>query len=418
MKTMNVSIVILCLSLVLFGCTSRPQNKELNDYTDTIINIYTSYVNEQQFYQNYGELILEHFPGLEINLMMPSDTSDWEARFEKIKNNPPDLMLFYTDEYEKLSEQSYLLDLDPYVKKDKFDLDKYADSMIDAVSTDTGSLYGLVPRVNISGIYYNKDLFDQLKINYPTSGMDWHELLNIVLRFEDNAIGLESAFSDPNNLLMEIASTNNWSFIDSQNDSISFQKQDWTSAIQQIIDLYHTQTVSGVEDDLFLQGKAALHTGNLLYIDQLLGNNNFSWDFIPSPVNSKKRDESHSIYFDRIISIPKESTNKDLSWEIIKMLMDENVADEYKSFPPNVSTLKSRMNQYEGINLEEFWQQNLDTKPGILRSDLSSSFLEEFYGILEDQLQLAIDEKQTADQTLDEIIKQTEIAYEKEKLRR
>ncbi|MNI42436.1 hypothetical protein D3C73_967320 [compost metagenome] len=149
-----------------------------------------------------------------------------------------------------------------------------------------------------------------------------------------------------------------------------------------------------------------------------MGTQNISWDFIPSPVNSKNRTESHSVYFDQILSIPNESTNKDLSWEIIKMLMADEVADEYTSTPPTVSTLKNYMNQYNGVNLEEFWQQNLDTKPGILPDDLSPSFIEEFYGILEAQLQLAIDEKQTVDQTIDEIMSQTSVAFEKEKLRR
>ncbi|MNO44612.1 Bacterial extracellular solute-binding protein [compost metagenome] len=418
MKKINVLIVILCLSLVLFGCTSTSKNKKSNDYSNTTINIYTSYVNEQQFYQNYGNLIFEHFPGIEINLMMSSNASDLKTKFEKLKNNPPDLIISYTNEYEKLREQSYLLDLNSYVKKDMFDLDKYADSMVDAMSTDTGSLYGLSPRVNIFGLFYNKNLFDQLNINYPMSGMDWYELLEIASRFEGNTVGLESAFSAPNNLLMEIANTNKWTFIDSQNDSISFQKQDWTKAIQQLVDLYHKQTVSGIGNDLFFQGKAALFTGSTASIDQLLGTQNISWDFIPSPVNSKNRTESHSVYFDQILSIPNESTNKDLSWEIIKMLMADEVADEYTSTPPTVSTLKNYMNQYNGVNLEEFWQQNLDTKPGILPDDLSPSFIEEFYGILEAQLQLAIDEKQTVDQTIDEIMSQTSVAFEKEKLRR
>jgi multiple sugar transport system substrate-binding protein len=408
----------LSVSIFLFGCGVQLQKKEPNDYSNTIINIYTSFNNEQQFYENYGNLILDHFPGIEINLMMPSDNSSGATKIDEHQTITPDLMFLYTDEYQRLSEQSYFMDLAPYVEKDKLDLDKYADSMIDALSTEMGSLYGLAPRVNIFGIFYNKDLFDQLHIDYPVSGMDWYELLNIASRFEGSTIGIESTFS-ASSWLMKITSTNKSYFIDPKSDSISFQKEEWTTAIQRIIELYQTETVLSNKDNQFIQGKAALLLeGSVQFIDELHRNANFSWGFVPEPVNSKKRDESRSVFFDQVLSIPEKSADKELAWQILKMLMDEQVADEYNSFPRSVSTLKSHMNQYSGVSLEEFWQQNLDINPGILPSVLSSSFIGEFYGTLEKELQLAIDGKQSADQTFEKLVNQIQIAYEKEKLRR
>lgn len=75
--------------------------------------------------------------------------------------------------YATLVQKKSIAPLDDYIKKDGIDLTKYA-GVTDQVTVD-GSLYELPFRNDFWVMFYNKDLFDEAKVPYPTNDMTFKE---------------------------------------------------------------------------------------------------------------------------------------------------------------------------------------------------------------------------------------------------
>ncbi|RKN77147.1 extracellular solute-binding protein [Paenibacillus ginsengarvi] len=68
-------------------------------------------------------------------------------------------------------------DLDPFVKKYKFDVGRFEQTSIDMMrQMGEGKLYGLPLYTAPSPIYYNKDIFDKFGVAYPTDTMTWDDV--------------------------------------------------------------------------------------------------------------------------------------------------------------------------------------------------------------------------------------------------
>jgi multiple sugar transport system substrate-binding protein len=75
--------------------------------------------------------------------------------------------------YAGMVSKNQLEPLNSYITKDKIDLKQYS-GVTDQITVDK-TLYALPYRSDIWILYYNKDLFDEAKVPYPTNDMTWDE---------------------------------------------------------------------------------------------------------------------------------------------------------------------------------------------------------------------------------------------------
>ena len=93
---------------------------------------------------------------------------------------PPDVVFVEVNNFKKFALKGVLVDLMPYIKKDKdIKVSDYYEQVIDRFSID-GKLY-VLPRdiAPICVIYYNKNIFDEAGIKYPTDDWDRDKFLEI-----------------------------------------------------------------------------------------------------------------------------------------------------------------------------------------------------------------------------------------------
>lgn len=89
--------------------------------------------------------------------------------------------------YATLVQKNAIRALDDYIAADGVDLAKYAGAT-DQVTVD-GSLYELPFRNDFWVLFYNKDLFDQKGIAYPTNDMTWDEYDALARQMTDTTFG-------------------------------------------------------------------------------------------------------------------------------------------------------------------------------------------------------------------------------------
>jgi multiple sugar transport system substrate-binding protein len=95
-------------------------------------------------------------------------------------HNGPDF--FYAPDWwvPELASKGVLLNLDPYIKKypDVFKASDYVPQSVQGL-TYNGHLYGLPRGYNATVVYYNKDIFDQMHVPYPSANWTMADMLDI-----------------------------------------------------------------------------------------------------------------------------------------------------------------------------------------------------------------------------------------------
>src|SRR5690606_22109022 len=137
----------------------------------------------------YGMLFYALHPNIEVEVvstqnLRPGPEDDYQEMLTKfIEDEQPDILMIDSSQYEEFARDGKIASLEPYITKDKFDLEGLVPGMIDFMKEKGGGeVYGLSPQFYSQAVYYNKDMFDQYNIEYPTDKMSWEGLLQLAQR--------------------------------------------------------------------------------------------------------------------------------------------------------------------------------------------------------------------------------------------
>lgn len=154
--------------------------------------------------------------GEKVQLVYQDWRTDWfppmaQQLLEQFHASHPNIRVFYTPDPEDLegkmlddmqagtapdvfqgccaafpiwAQKGYALDLRPYVKADldRATLEDWDPAQYNALFTRDGRQYGLPKYHGALALYYNKDLFDQYKVDYPNGGWTYQDYLAAMRR--------------------------------------------------------------------------------------------------------------------------------------------------------------------------------------------------------------------------------------------
>jgi multiple sugar transport system substrate-binding protein len=86
---------------------------------------------------------------------------------------PDVLFLWPTPRY---AADGVLENLDPYIERFSYDLNDYWPALLESASFN-GSIYGFPRDISVETLYYNKTIFDEAGVAYPTDDWTWDDLL-------------------------------------------------------------------------------------------------------------------------------------------------------------------------------------------------------------------------------------------------
>ncbi len=105
----------------------------------------------------------------------------WDEYFTKLKtlwasgdaSQIPDvLFLWPTPSY---AATGVLAELAPFIQQSNYDLNDYWPALLESASYD-GKVYGLPRDIGVEVLYYNKTIFDEVGLAYPTDQWTWDDL--------------------------------------------------------------------------------------------------------------------------------------------------------------------------------------------------------------------------------------------------
>ncbi len=129
-------------------------------------------------HQVVADAFMQEHPEITIEIW----SQPWGDYFTKMKTLwasgdskaiPDVAFLWPTPSY---AAQGVLEPLDPFIEKSGYKLDDYWPGLLESAKLD-GTVYGFPRDIGVDILYYNKDIFDEAGVEYPTDAWTWDDLL-------------------------------------------------------------------------------------------------------------------------------------------------------------------------------------------------------------------------------------------------
>lgn len=293
-------------------------------------------VTELEVRTQIGKMFQEVRPDVSIQIDIISGARPDSQLTMIAGGNPPDI-LYLNDWFQyTFAHKGLLLDLNDFIQKDNYD---FAPFMTEAVEANQykGKMVAMPFEVSVSGVVYNKKLFDEANVPYPTADVNdkswnWESLIETSKKLTDeskNQYGMAmDAWMIPNWLLCydqryisnnKEITTETKAVINSEATAKVYQY--WLSLREDhkvSPTAAQSQEVSGF--DRFMSGKVAMYCyGRWLNTFRTI--TDFEWDVTPLPAPT----DGHpaSVLYILNYGIYSESKKKDLAWEFLKFLETE-----------------------------------------------------------------------------------------------
>lgn len=360
--------IALCLSaVILAGCSlGFGSNSNENEQPSTLK---VMYYDENSFYQEYGMLYSAMYPNVEIevvnsnqiyNTYMEENDQDYNKAMQAfIEKEQPDVIMIDSSQITPLIENGTLYDLDTFVADASYNAEGLIPGMLDYMKeVGSGKVYAIPTSFYTQVLFYNRDLFDQFNIPYPTDQMTWTEIINLAKQFptdgdpKERVFGLKMGWSkDLNELVNVMANAEGLKQFDTETLQMTLDTPAWASLVEQADSvlksdilffddmMYNDTTYFDSSGDYYMNepffgGRLAMRLEGNYYVNQIEDAQQYAqnpddviknWDIVTAPVGSQSPDSTSYTSYSGLFAINAASTNVDAAWKFISYV----TGDEY-----------------------------------------------------------------------------------------
>lgn len=164
--------LMLCISILVILCTA-PACAEGESGK---LSFYAWDEGQRGAMEAVIDVFHETYPDVEVELTI-IPWSDYWLKMQTSLNtdNGPDVFWMNTTHASEYIPAGMVENLTPYIEADGIDLSVFPPAFIDCYSYD-GSLYGIPKDYDTIGLFYNKSIFDEAGVEYPTDDWTWDDL--------------------------------------------------------------------------------------------------------------------------------------------------------------------------------------------------------------------------------------------------
>jgi len=241
-------------------------------------------------------------------------------------NDAPDAFELNFENFVSYATRDTLADLEPFISADQdFDSGVYYERAYDAFSVD-GIQYGLPENYSTVVLYYNKDLFDQAGVEYPTDDWTWADeraAAEKLTAASDNVWGFFAGIHYWE--FYKAAAQNGCSFFD--DGLVTVNEAGCVNALQFMIDYVNDgfqptpEEMSGIPDEeMFKRGELAMDTNGIWQFANFT-DAPFKWDIVVEPGNT--RGGSHFFTEGVAVSATSDKQEAAFRWLVFLTSSDE-----------------------------------------------------------------------------------------------
>jgi len=177
-RILFVATLLLALTLVMNACQPQAPAPTATPEAVTLLWAFWGSPAEAETHRAVADVFTAEHPNITIETMV----EPWGDYFTKVQTLwasgdssviPDVLFLWPTPRY---AADGVLENLDSWIEKSGYDLNDYWPALLESAMYD-GSVYGFPRDIGLEVLYYNKDIFDEVGVEYPTDAWTWDDLL-------------------------------------------------------------------------------------------------------------------------------------------------------------------------------------------------------------------------------------------------
>ncbi len=309
--------------------------------------------------------------------------SDWDAYWTGLQTSiaggdAPDVFAMDGPIFPDYQSRGVLLDLQPYIAADGFDVSALADAGVAHFTTTDGGQYGLPRDLNVVPLFYNKTMFDAAGIPYPDETWDWNKLVEVgqQLTIDENGDGLPEQWgfytetTDMENFWSEAVWQNGGEIISDDRTQTLLGSDEAVGGLQFLQDLIYKYKIMATPDlfaetgDAFEQGLAAMEANGSWLVPTHTA---AGIDFGIAPLPAGTAGHATSLNPTGAV-VSASSRNPDAAWEFVKWLVgpeaQEMLMQGKVALPVDKSVLEgSYASAFEGSDVMAAMLEHAHLKP-------------------------------------------------------
>lgn len=318
-------------------------------------------------------------------------------------------------------ESGMLAPLDEFIERDGLDMEasfgKYA-----IWGQSDGKYYGIPFRATQTGIYYNKDMFDQAGVAYPSDDWTLDEYIETARKMaewgKDQGIYGTYTHTYANEWATVAAQKGEWYTADGK---CNIKDPAWQTALEtrKMLDDEGTQmpygqivAVKAVINSSFLGGKEAMVNAGSWLVRDMKNKDKFPFDFNVGVAYLPRFDESvegpRSNYSCSVLGIPENSKHKEEAWRFIRYYVEE--CSNYIAASGNLPTYLPAYNDEmvnifcEGSGLDvEYGKKFFDGDVKLTTNKIIGPCGAQYMQIGKEEIEQYFNGEKTLEETLDNI---------------
>ncbi len=272
---------------------------------------------------------LEQETGIKVNVI-PSDYATYQQRLLTlvVAGSGPEIIRL-GNEFAGMAAKGAIIPLDDYIAKDKFDTQPFEKGMLEGMRW-RGKLWQIPICTSSMLLQYNKNIFDEAGVKYPTH--DWDDFSWNWKAFVETAKRLTRVGADGKPVQWGLRAMQTYwvwpwymggEWVSADLKTYTGNSPETIKAVQEVADLNLVYNVQSTASP-FSSGKMGMHIEGTSAVGTSRSYN-FAWDFAASPVGT-----AHSVvsYGDGF-GIAAASKHPELAWEAIKWLTSEENAIDF-----------------------------------------------------------------------------------------
>ncbi|WP_345806276.1 ABC transporter substrate-binding protein [Bacillus subtilis] len=312
--------LVLALSSFLSGCSgSDTSSGDSKNGVTLRILVWNNNPEGTKLENEIFKAFEKENPGVNVEMVYaPYDKFNDKFLTMSAGGDQPDLVWIQPSAFGQLVSKNVLMDLsDKEINKDE-----YLPNILEMGKVD-GKQYALIRDAATFQMGYNKDMFDEAGVPYPSDDWTWDDFLNAAKKLTKVEGGKTVQFGIENYYTGEILVQNGGSYISQDGKTVTVDSPETIEAIQfgsDLINKYKVQPTSAQAQgmsNLFLTGKAGMKLMGPWDWADTEKNVSFEWDVAPMPAG-KAGNVSAASYLP--IGIGKGTKHPEEAFELLKFL--------------------------------------------------------------------------------------------------
>ncbi|WP_425484320.1 ABC transporter substrate-binding protein [Halobacillus locisalis] len=361
MKKVAVFIVFSLLAMVsLVGCSTEGSTEGSEDGQTEIT--YFSFSATPDYEEELNQII-EAFEEENPDITVNSELAAYDDYFTKLQtqiagDNAPDVFELNYENFVQYASKGTLADLSSFIDEDdSFNPDQLNEEAFKAYQYD-GKQYGMVESFSNVLTFYNKDLFDEAGVDYPTSDWTWEDERAAAEKLTDQGNNVWGTYAPVTmNEFYKVAAQNGGQVFDDEgNPTINTPEN--LEALQYMVENVTEYGVSPspsdmsgqASEDLFKNGQLAiLHTGIWMFgqfedvpfewdVEVEAGNTQKAHHFFANGLavsaDSEKQEAAYKFAAFMSASDQAAETRVEASWELPAITNDDILSPYLEQTPP------------------------------------------------------------------------------------